>query len=183
MNAEAITAVQRARRAIIYIRQSTERQVLENKESQRRQRDLVERAVDLGWSREQVVQIDEDLGKSGAGIQDRSGFRQMVAEAALGGVGIIIALEVSRVSRSNHDWYHLLDICAVTRTLIADAEGIYDPRAHNDRLLLGLKATMSETELHTLKQRLVEAVRSKAARGEFRCRVPAGFVWDLAGRL
>ena len=183
MNADAITAVQRGRRAIVYIRQSTERQVLENKESQRRQRDLVERAVDLGWPRRQVVQIDEDLGKSGAGMQDRSGFCQMVAEAALGGVGIIIALEVSRVSRSNHDWYHLLDVCAVTGTLIADAEGLYDPRAHNDRLLLGLKATMSETELHTLKQRLVEAVRSKAARGEFRYRLPAGFVWDLAGRI
>jgi len=183
MNADAITATQRARRAIVYIRQSTERQVLENKESQRRQRDLVERAVDLGWPREQVVQIDEDLGKSGASTQDRSGFRHMVAEAALGGVGIIIALEVSRVSRSNHDWYHLLDICAVTGTLIADGEGIYDPRAHNDRLLLGLKATMSETELHTLKQRLVEAVRSKASRGEFRYRLPAGFEWDPAGRL
>ncbi len=183
MNVDAITAGQRARRAIVYIRQSTERQVLENKESQRRQRDLVERAVEFGWPREQVVQIDEDQGKSGASTQDRSGFRQMVAEAALGGVGIIIALEVSRVSRSSHDWYHLLDICAVTGTLIADAEGIYDPRAHNDRLLLGLKATMSETELHTMKQRLVEAVRSKAARGEFRYRLPAGFVWDLAGRL
>jgi DNA invertase Pin-like site-specific DNA recombinase len=183
MNAEAITAVQRARRAIVYIRQSTERQVLENKESQRRQRDLVERVVDLGWPREQVVQIDEDQGKSGASTQERSGFRQMIAEAALGGVGIIIALEASRVSRSNHDWYHLLDICAVTGTLIADAEGIYDPRSHNDRLLLGLKATMSETELHTLKQRLVEAVRSKAARGEFRCRLPAGLEWDLADRI
>lgn len=183
MNADGIAAAHRARRAIVYIRQSTERQVLENTESQRRQRGLVERAIELGWSRAQVVQIDEDLGRSGAGTQDRSGFRQMVAETALGGVGIIMALEVSRVSRSNHDWYHLLDICAVTGTLIADAEGLYDPRAHNDRLLLGLKATMSETELHTLKQRLVEAVRSKAARGEFRCRLSAGFEWDPAGRI
>ena len=152
MNADAITAAHRGRRAIVYIRQSTERQVIENQESQRRQRDLVERAVELGWPRDQVVQLDEDQGKSGAGTRDRSGFRQMVAEAALGGVGIIIALEVSRVSRSNHDWYHLLDICAVTGTLIADAEGLYDPRGHNDRLLLGLKATMSETELLMIRR-------------------------------
>ena len=183
MNADAITLAQRAKGAIVYIRQSTERQVLQNKESQRRQRDLVERAVDLGWAREQIVQLDEDLGKSGASAQNRSGFCKLVAEAAIGQVGIILALEVSRVSRSNHDWYHLLDICAVTGTLIADAEGIYDPRAYNDRLLLGLKATMSETELHILKQRLVEAVRTKAARGEFRCRLPTGFVWDLAERI
>ena len=100
----------------------------------------------------------------------------------LGKIGLVLALEVSRLSRSNRDWYHLLDICAVTLTLIADGEGLYDPRSYNDRLLLGLKATMSEAELHVIKQRLVEAVRSKARRGEFRRRLPTGYIWDQAGR-
>lgn len=183
MNRDQITSGHRARLACVYIRQSTLRQVAEHPESQRRQRALVERALDLGWPRERVVLVDEDLGRSAARTGQRLGFHDLVAQAALGKIGILLVLEVARLSRSNRDWYHLLDICAVTATLIGDAEGLYDPRAYNDRLLLGLKGTMSEAELHLMKQRLVEAMRSKAQRGEFQLRVPAGFVWDEAGRI
>jgi DNA invertase Pin-like site-specific DNA recombinase len=107
----------------------------------------------------------------------------MVAEAALGHMGIILAVELSRLSRSNQDWYHLLDICAVTQTLLADEEALYDPRAYNDRLLFGLKGTMSEAEIHVMKQRLVEAMHAKAKRGEFCFRLPAGYEWDEANRM
>jgi DNA invertase Pin-like site-specific DNA recombinase len=183
MNREDITSSHRARTAYVYVRQSSLHQVAHHQESLRRQRQLEDRAVELGWPRDRVVVVDEDLGYSAARGGRRSGFAQMVAQAALGHVGIIFALEVSRISRGSRDWYHLLDICAITRTLIADGEGLYDPRAYNDRLLLGLKGTMSEAELHLMKQRLVEAMRSKAARGEFRFRLPAGYVWDEAGRM
>ena len=183
MNREQITAGHRARLANVYIRQSSAHQVLHHQESQRRQRSLVERAIELGWPRELVVQIDEDLGVSASVHQQRLAFNDMVVEVALGKIGIILALEVSRLSRANQDWYHLLDICSVTNTLIADAEGLYDPRAYNDRLLLGLKGTMSEAELHVMKQRLVEAMREKAKRGEFRFCLPPGFLWDEAGRI
>ena len=145
MNREQITASQRSRLAYVYVRQSSLRQVRENLESQKRQRALTHHAVDLGWSRERVVEVDEDLGLSAArASRKRVGFQDMVADVALGKIGLVLALEVSRLSRSNRDWYHLLDICAVTFTLIADGEGLYDPRSYNDRLLLGLKATMSE---------------------------------------
>jgi DNA invertase Pin-like site-specific DNA recombinase len=183
MNPEQIAARHRSRSAYVYIRQSSQHQVLHHHESQRRQRSLVDRALALGWTRDFVVEIDEDLGRSAARSRERSGFSKMVAAAALGKVGLILALEVSRLIRGNRDWYHLLDICAVTGTLIADAEGLYDPRAYNDRLLLGLKGTMSEAELHVMKQRLAEAVRAKARRGEFRLRLPPGYVWDEAGRI
>ena len=183
MNREQITAQHRSRFAYVYIRQSTAHQVAHHLESQRRQRALVERACELGWPAELVVQVDEDLGISASGSQHRLGFHDMVAQVALNKIGIILAIEVSRLSRSNRDWYHLLDICAVTCTLIGDAEGLYDPRAYNDRLLLGLKGTMSEAELHLMKQRLVEAMREKAKRGEFRFRLPPGFIWDEAGRI
>lgn len=183
MNREEITAEHRSRRALVYVRQSTEQQVLSHRESQRRQRRLSERALELGWPRELVASVDEDLGESASRSSTRRGFEGLVAEAALGKVGLILALEVSRLSRGNSDWYHLLDICAVTRTLIADADGLYDPRSYNDRLLLGLKGTMSEAELHVMKGRLVEAMRSKARRGEFQLVLPPGFVWDEAGRM
>ncbi len=183
MNRDQITVSHRSRVACVYIRQSSEHQVLHHRESQRRQRDLVDRALELGWQPEQVRSIDEDLGQSAARSNERSGFAQMVAQAALGKVGLILALEVSRLSRGNSDWYQLLDICAVTGTLIADTDGLYDPRDYNDRLLLGLKGTMSEAELHVMKQRLVEAMKTKARRGEFRLRLPPGFVWDEAGRI
>lgn len=183
MNPDNITASHRSRLAYVYIRQSTQHQVHYHLESQRRQRSLVERAVELGWTCDRVTAVDEDLGQSAARGQDRAGFQKMVAEAALGNVGLILALEVSRLSRGNRDWYHLLDICAVTGTLLGDGEGLYDPRSYNDRLLLGLKGTMSEAELHIMKQRLVEAMRAKAKRGEFRFRLPPGYEWDEQGRL
>lgn len=183
MNSEQITRDHTRRQAYIYIRQSTQHQVIHNRESQRRQRQLVERACDLGWPRDQIVLIDEDLGQSGAHTQKRPGFQKLVAAAALSEVGIILALEVSRLSRGSQDWYHLLDICSVTRTLLADGEGLYDPTRYNDRLLLGLKGTMSEAELNTIKERLVEAMLAKARRGEFRFRPAPGYVWDEAGRL
>lgn len=183
MNADQIGSRHRSRVAYIYVRQSTAHQLIHHPESQRRQRDLRQRAVQLGWPDDSIVVLDEDLGHSAARTEARSGFERMVAEAALGKVGIILALEVSRLSRGNRDWYHLLDICAVTDTLIGDAEGLYDPRADNDRLLLGLKGTMSEAELHVMKQRLVAAMRAKAQRGELRVRLPPGYVWDEAGRI
>ena len=184
MNREEITSSQHSRLACVYIRQSSPRQVREHLESQKRQRALTHHAVDLGWPRERVVEVDEDLGVSAARTsRNRVGFQAMVADVALGKIGLVLALEVSRLSRSNRDWYHLLDICAVTFTLIADGEGLYDPRCYNDRLLLGLKATMSEAELHVIQQRLVEAVRGKARRGELRRRLPTGYIWDEAGRM
>ena len=143
----------------------------------------MQRAVALGWQDEQVVLIDEDLGQSAARCAQRSGFDKLIGEVAVGRVGLVLSLEVSRISRTNRSWYHLLDICAVTDTLIGDAEALYDPRAYDDRLLLGLKGTMSEAELHVMKQRLIAAVRSKAQRGEFRIALPPGYFWDEATRI
>jgi DNA invertase Pin-like site-specific DNA recombinase len=137
MNAEAITSRHRTRLACVYVRQSTVHQLQHHQESQRRQRALVDRAVSLGWPSAQVQVIDEDLGQSAARHQERSGFDRLVADVALGHVGIVLALEASRLSRSNRDWYHLLDLCSVSGTLIGDSEGLYDPRLYNDRLLLG----------------------------------------------
>ena len=183
MNLEQISAHHLSRMAYVYVRQSSRHQVTNHLESQRRQRQLVERPLALGWRQEQIAMVDDDMGRSAARGQVRNGFTEMVSETAMGKVGIILAIEVSRLSRSNHDWYHLLDICSVTHTLIADVEGVYDPRDYNDRLLLGLKGTMSEAELHLMKQRLVESMRAKAARGEFRFRLPAGYKWDESGRM
>lgn len=183
MNPERIAAHHRSRVAYVYVRQSSLHQVRKHTESGRRQHDLGERAVALGWSKERVVVLDDDLGRSAARSQRRPGFERLVAEVALGRVGLVLALDVSRMSRGNRDWYHLLDVCAVTSTLIADAEGLYDPRTYDDRLLLGLKGTMSEAELHVMKQRLVESTRAKAKRGALRYRLPAGYVWDEAGRM
>lgn len=176
MNDDIISAHHRARMAYVYIMQSSRHQVVNHLESQLRQRQLVERPLTLGWNQDQVVTVDEDLGHSADRSQVRDGFTEMVSETAMGKVGIIFVIEISRLCRGNSDWYHLLDICAVTRTLIAEVDGLYDPRSYNDRLLLGLKGTMSETELHLMKQRLVESMRTKAARGEFRYRLPAGYI-------
>ncbi len=183
MNREQLTNTHHSRLAYVYIRQSSLHQVQHHTESQRRQRELVERAVELGWPDEQVKLIDEDLGRSGSRSERRAGFEKVLSDVALGLVGIVLALDVSRMSRDNRTWYHLLDICAITHTLIGDGEGLYDPRAYNDRLLLGLKGTMSEAELFVMNQRLAEAMRSKAARGELRCRLPTGYLWDEAGRI
>ena len=165
------------RAAFVYIRQSSPQQVENNRESTARQYALVEKASELGWAREQVTVVDEDLGLSGSGTVKRSGFARMTAEVALGHVGIVLGLEVSRLARNNADWYRLLDLCGMTDTLIGDSDGIYHPAAFNDRLILGLKGTMSEAELHILRARLEGGIRNKAARGELRRGLPVGYVW------
>jgi DNA invertase Pin-like site-specific DNA recombinase len=169
-----------SRAAYVYLRQSTPAQVEHNRESTQRQYALAARATALGWSQQQVVTIDEDLGVSGDGVVERSGFARLTAEVALGHVGIVLGLEVSRLARNNADWYRLLDLCGLTDTLIADADGVYHPAMFNDRLLLGLKGTMSEAELHVLRARLLGGIRNKAARGELRRGLPVGFVWGDA---
>jgi len=169
-----------ARTAFIYVRQSTPSQVEHNRESTARQYALGDRACQLGWSKDQVVIVDDDLGLSGASIDKRSGFTRMISEVALGHVGIILGLEVSRLARNNADWYRLLELCGVTDTLIGDNDGVYHPALFNDRLLLGLKGTMSEAELHIIRARLDGGIRNKAARGELRRGLPVGFVWGEA---
>src|SRR5467141_1027237 len=163
--------------AYVYLRQSSPAQVEHNRESTERQYALVFKAAALGWPSQQVVVIDEDLGVSGTGVVERSGFARLITEVALGHVGIVLGLEVSRLARNNADWYRLLDLCGLTDTLIGDADGVYHPAMFNDRLLLGLKGTMSEAELHVLRARLDGGIRNKAARGELRRGLPVGFVW------
>lgn len=167
--------IQRA--ACVYIRQSTSGQVEHNRESTARQYALADRACQLGWSREQVLIIDEDLGLSGSSTDKRSGFARLTSEVALAHVGIVLGLEVSRLARNNADWYRLLELCGVTDTLIGDNDGVYHPALFNDRLLLGLKGTMSEAELHIIRARLDGGIRNKAARGELRRGLPVGFIW------
>ena len=165
------------RAAYVYIRQSTPGQVEHNRESTARQYALADRACQLGWSKEQVVLIDEDLGLSGSGTDKRSGFARLTSEVALAHVGIVLGLEVSRLARNNADWYRLLELCGITDTLIGDNDGVYHPALFNDRLLLGLKGTMSEAELHIIRARLDGGIRNKAARGELRRGLPVGFIW------
>jgi DNA invertase Pin-like site-specific DNA recombinase len=167
--------IQRA--ACVYIRQSTPSQVEHNRESTARQYALADRACQLGWSKEQVLIIDEDLGLSGSSTDKRSGFARLTSEVALAHVGIVLGLEVSRLARNNADWYRLLELCGVTDTLIGDNDGVYHPALFNDRLLLGLKGTMSEAELHIMRARLDGGIRNKAARGELRRGLPVGFIW------
>jgi len=171
------------RDAYVYVRQSTITQVREHTESLQRQYELVERAAALGWLAHQVVVIDEDLGRSGADASAREGFKGLVADVGLGKVGLILGIEVSRLARNNADWYHLLDLCALTDTLIADADGIYHPADYNDRLVLGLKGTMSEAELHLIRSRLTAGLRHKAAKGELRHGLPVGFDYDQTGAV
>src|SRR6201987_2057808 len=165
------------RAAYIYLRQSTPAQVEHNRESTQRQYALASKASTLGWPSQQVVVIDEALGLSGSGVVARNGFARLTAEVALGHVGIVLGLEVSRLARNNADWYRLLDLCGLTNTLIGDGDGIYHPAMLNDRLLLGLKGTMSEAELYVLRARLDGGIRNKAARGELRRGLPVGFIW------
>ena len=165
------------RAAFVYLRQSTPSQVEQNRESTARQYALVERACQLGWSQQQVMVIDEDLGLSGSTTNKRSGFARLTSEVALAHVGLVLVLEVSRLARNNADWYRLLELCGVTDTLLGDSDGVYHPALFNDRLLLGLKGTMSEAELHVLRARLDGGIRNKAARGELRRALPVGFVW------
>jgi DNA invertase Pin-like site-specific DNA recombinase len=172
-----ITRSHLARAAFVYVRQSTATQLERNPESTDRQYGLVARATDLGWTREQVVVVDEDLGVSGSGVAERSGFARMTAAVALGHVGLILGLEVSRLARNNADWYRLLDLCTITDTMIGDGDGLYHPGTFNDRLVLGLKGTMSEAELHVIRARLEGGIRNKAHRGELRRGLPVGLVW------
>lgn len=172
------THTQRA--ALVYVRQSSPSQVEHNRESTARQYALADRACQLGWPREQVTIIDEDLGLSGASADKRAGFTRLTSEVALAHVGIVLGLEVSRLARNNADWYRLVELCGLTDTLIADNDGVYHPALFNDRLLLGLKGTMSEAELHIIRARLDGGIRNKAARGELRRGLPVGFVWGEA---
>ncbi len=169
------------RDAYLYIRQSSMRQVIENVESTKRQYALRARATALGWSDDRIVVIDCDQGESGASAAWREGFRRLVTDVGLGRAGIVMGLEVSRLARNNADWHRLLEICALADTLILDEDGVYDPAHFNDRLLLGLKGTMSEAELHVLKARLRGGVLNKVRRGEYCCPLPTGFVYDEAG--
>jgi len=171
------------RTAYLYVRQSTLRQVINNTESAQRQYALRQRAIALGWEVEQIVVIDTDQGQSGASAADREGFQRLVAEVGMGRAGIVLGLEVSRLARNNADWHRLLEICAMTDTLILDEDGMYDPGEFNDRLLLGLKGTMSEAELHFIRARLQGGILSKARRGELQTPLPVGLVYDPAGRV
>ena len=175
-----VTAAHLRRAAVVYVRQSTLAQVDRNRESTARQYDLVARAERLGWPRSAVRVIDDDLGVSGASAAGRSGFAELAAQVGLGQVGIVLSLECSRLARNNADWYRLLDLAGMTDTLIADADGVYHPGLFNDRLVLGMKGTMSEAELHILRARLDGGIRNKAARGELRRGLPVGLVWGEA---
>jgi DNA invertase Pin-like site-specific DNA recombinase len=157
------------RGAYLYIRQSSMRQVIENVESTKRQYALRGRAIALGWRDDQITVIDNDQGESGASASWREGFQRLVTEVGMGHAGIVMGLEVSRLARNNADWHRLLEICALADTLILDEDGVYDPTSFNDRLLLGLKRTMSEAELHVLKARLRGGILNKARRGEYHC--------------
>ena len=180
---QKVTASHLRRDAYLYVRQSTVRQVFENTESTRRQYALRERAVALGWPIERVNVIDSDLGKSGASTADREGFQKLVGEVGMGHAGIVLGLEVSRLARNSTDWHRLLEICALTDTLILDEDGIYSPGDFNDRLLLGLKGTMSDAELHVLRARLRGGILNQARRGALKTPLPVGLVYDAAGNV
>lgn len=180
---QKITAQHLSRQAMLYVRQRTLHQVLENTESTARQYGLRERAIALGWPTERIVVIDQDLGQSGASVVDRLGFQRLVAEVGLGHVGLVMGLEVSRLARSSLDWHHLLEICTMTQTLILDEDGLYDPATFNDRLLLGLKGTMSEAELHVLKARLQGGILHQAQRGALKVPLPIGLVYAEDGTV
>jgi DNA invertase Pin-like site-specific DNA recombinase len=181
LRSEKITDGHLQRLAIVYVRQSTQQQVLEHRESTARQYALADRAVALGWPKAAVQVIDEDQGHSGSSAEGRSGFQRLLTEVSSDRVGLILGLEMSRLARSCKDWHALLELCAIYRTLLADADGLYDPAQYNDRLLLGLKGTMSEAELHILKSRLQQGMWNKAARGEVLNHAPIGYVRTIAG--
>jgi DNA invertase Pin-like site-specific DNA recombinase len=169
--------------AYLYIRQSSMRQVIENVESSKRQYALRGRAIALGWRDEQIIVIDSDQGESGASAAWREGFQRLVSDVGMGHAGIVMGLEVSRLARNNADWQRLLEICALADTLILDEDGVYDPTSFNDRLLLGLKGTMSEAELHVIKARLRGGILNKVKRGEYRCSLPTGLIYDQSGNV
>ncbi len=180
---QKITPRHLKKNAYLYVRQSTLRQVFENTESTERQYALRQRAVALGWAQEQVIVIDCDQGQSGASTEGRDGFQRLVADVGMGRAGIVMGLEVSRLARNSSDWHRLLEICALSDTLILDEDGVYDPAHFNDRLLLGLKGTMSEAELHVLRARLRGGIINKARRGELESPLPIGFRYDASDRV
>ena len=181
--ASKVTAAHLSRTAILYIRQSSLKQVIHNTESAIRQYDLRGKAISLGWDASQITVIDIDQGQSGASAADREGFQQLVAEVSPGRAGIVLGLECSRLARNNADWHQLLEICAMTGTLICDEDGLYDPRAFNDRLVLGMKGQISEYELHFIRARLRGGILSKARRGELIMPLPVGLTYDAAGHV
>src|SRR6266851_766222 len=178
-----ITGRHLERLAIVYVRQSTPQQVLEHRESRARQYGLADQAVTLGWPKDRVVIIDEDQGKSGKSGAHRAGFQRLLAEVTLNHVGLVLGLEMSRLARSNKDWHQLLELCAVFQTLLADQDGVYDASDPNDRLLLGLKGTISEVELFTMRNRLDRGKLHKAERGELFLGVPPGYVKLPSGQV
>lgn len=180
---QKVTAEHLKRRAFLYVRQSTSQQVMQNTESTRRQYDLQGRAIALGWAPEQVTVIDSDQGQSGASASAREGFQRLMTEVSMNRAGIVMGLEVSRLARNSSDWCRMLEICAMTETLLLDEDGVYDPADFNDRLLLGLKGTMSEAELHVLRARMRGGLLQKARRGELGGRLPVGFAYGPDGRV
>src|ERR1700689_2108081 len=181
--ASKVTAAHLSRQALLYVRQSSLKQVLHNTESAIRQYDLRGKAVALGWASDQVTVIDTGQGQSGASAADREGFQHLVAEVSLGRAGLGLGLECSRLARNSADWHQLLELCGITGTLICDEDGLYDPRQFNDRLLLGMKGQMSEAELHFIKARLRGGVLTKARRGELQMPLPVGLVSDPSGHV
>jgi DNA invertase Pin-like site-specific DNA recombinase len=173
----------RDRLAVVYVRQSTRQQVLDHGESTRLQYGLVERAVGLGWSRRRVLVVDEDLGRPGASAVDRTGFQRLVTEVTMDHVGLVLGIEMSRLARTGRDWHQLLELCALSRTLLADVDGLYDPNDYNDRMLLGLKGVVSEVELHLIKTRMRSGALAKASRGELVLPLPMGFVRRPSGEV
>src|SRR5271163_4181548 len=161
--------------AIIYIRQSTPQQILDHRESRERQYALVDYAIALGWPRDRILIIDDDQGLSGKTAEHRGGFHRLLAEVTMDHVGLVLGIEMSRLARSNKDWHHLLEMCAIFGTILAVEDGVYDPHDSNDRLLLGLKGTISEFELVTMRNRLERGRLNKAQRGELFQRVPTGY--------
>jgi DNA invertase Pin-like site-specific DNA recombinase len=183
MSCDLVTASHLGRKAVVYIRQSSPHQVLTNRESLRLQYALRQRARELGWREPNIEVIDRDLGRSGAGAEQRAGFKDLIARVTLGEVGLILSADVTRLTRNCSDWYPLLDLCGYRECLIADRDGVYDPGTQNGRLLLGLKGTISEMELHTLRARLTAGLLNKARRGELALRLPVGLARDPTGTV
>ena len=182
MNHPKITEHHHSRLAYVYLRQSTPGQVLHHQESTERQYALREKAEELGWNEAAIRTLDRDLGKSGAQMAGREDFKTLVADVSMGQVGAVLALEASRLSRSDLDWHRLLELCALTKTLVIDEDGCYDPSDFNDGLLLGLKGTMAQAELHFLRTRLLGGKLNKAKKGELRFTLAVGFRYDEQGR-
>jgi DNA invertase Pin-like site-specific DNA recombinase len=176
-----LTSDRLRRRAVVYVRQSSPGQVIHNQENQRRQYALVDRPHELGFK--ETVVIDDDLGRSGSGLVERPGFQRLVGEVCTGEVGAVFCIEASRLVRNGRDWHHLIELCGMVGAVVVDPDGVYDPAIINDRLLLGLKGTMSEVELNLLRQRSIVAIRQKAQRGELQYCLPAGYLWTMDGKI